>query len=169
MRKQFLTLTIIALNCVILAQTKDAYETNDSSKAGILDPAHFSMHNSVSFGMASSSGSSGLQSQSLYSTMLKYQFNAPVTVRLNFGLPIHSTISSAQNLTRDNIESLEYFKNMPISASLTWQPTPKMLFSLNFAKNVYSNYFFDDYYQENNPGWYHRPSPFIDRVVPEKK
>jgi hypothetical protein len=169
MKMHILTLLLLAFSSATLAQTKDAFETSDSSKSGIFDRSHFSMHNSVSFGMASFSGNkSNLQSQSLYSTSLQYQFE-PVTIRLNFGLPIHSTISSAQNLNRDNIESLEYFKNMPLSATLTWQPMENMFIHLNFERNTYSNDFFGDYYQENYPGWYRHPSSILERTAPQKK
>jgi hypothetical protein len=137
-------LLIIAVLCsTVLAQTKEAYETDNStpSQKGFLDPSHFTINNSVSFGMTSSSGNSDLKSQSLYSTMLQYKFNAPVTVNLNVGLPIYSTISSAQNLNQSNLQSMEYFKNMPFSASIAWQPTEKMSFLINFERNTYDNYF----------------------------
>ena len=142
MRKQFL-LIILALCSTVLAQTKEAFETGSSTlpQKGFLDPSHFTINNSVSFGMASISGYSDLKSQSIYSTMLQYKFSAPVTVNLNFGLPIHSTITSAQNLNQNNLQSMEYFKNMPLSASLSWQPTKTINFQLNIVKNIYDNYF----------------------------
>lgn len=153
MRKQFLL--IIAIFCnTVLAQTKEAYETDNTtpSQKGFLDPSHFTINNSISFGMASSSGNSDLKSQSLYSTMLQYKFTAPVTVNINVGLPIHSTISSAQNLNQGNLQSMEYFKNMPLSASIAWQPTQNMLFQINFERNTYDNY----YYGSAFPGLYNR-------------
>ena len=139
-----LLLIIAALYSTVLAQTKEAYETDNAtpSQKGFLDPSHFTIKNGVSFGMATSSGNSDLKSQSLYSTMLQYKFNAPVTVNLNVSLPIHSTISSAQNLNQSNLQSMEYFKNMPLSASIVWQPTEKMSFQINFERNTYQNYFY---------------------------
>lgn len=164
-------LIVFALCATVTAQTKDAYETNSAaSKNGLLDPSHFSVHNSIGFGMSSSSGSSGLQSQSLYSTMLQYRFNAPVTVTLNFGLPIHSTISSAQNLNKNNLQSMEYFKNMPLSASFTWQPTDKMLVQLNIEKNTYYNSFFGNYYPfDYSRGFFQQPSAITESGNTEKK
>lgn len=170
MKRQFL-LVALALCTTVIAQTKDAYETDNSaaSKNGLLDPSHFSVHNSIGFGMSSSSGSSNLQSQSLYSTMLQYRFNAPVTVSLNFGLPIHSTISSAQNLNSNNLQSMEYFKNMPLSASFTWQPTDKMIFQLNVERNTYSNLFFDYYHPfDYSRSFFQQPSTVTESRNTEK-
>ena len=131
--------------CIIVSlslahgQTADAYEKKDDEKgAGLLDPSRFSMRHAAAFGMSSGSGSNGLQSQSLYMTMLQYQFSKPVTLNLNFGLPIHSTYNDAQNLTRDNIESAEYLKNMPFSASMTWQPSDNFTMRLTVARDTYS-------------------------------
>jgi hypothetical protein len=140
---QFL-LIIAALCNTVLAQTKEAYETDNAtpSQKGFLDPSHFTINNSVSFGMTSSLRNSDLKSQSLYSTMLQYKFNAPVTVHFNVGLPIYSTISSAQNLNQSNLQSMEYFKNMPLSASIAWQPTENMSLYINFERNTYGNYFY---------------------------
>jgi hypothetical protein len=153
MRKQFL-LIVATLCSTVLAQTKESYETGSGtqSQKGFLDPTHFTVSNSMSFGMSSNSGNSSLKSQSLYSTMMQYRFTSPVTVSLNFGLPIHSTISSAQNLTTDNIQSMEYFKNMPLSASLSWKPTERMLFQVSFERNTYENYFYGSAF----PGFYNR-------------
>ncbi len=110
-----------------------------------------------------------LQSQSLYSTMLQYRFNAPVTVSLNFGLPIHSTISSAQNLNSNNLQSMEYFKNMPLSASFTWQPTDKMIFQLNVERNTYSNLFFDYYHPfDYSRSFFQQPSTVTESRNTEK-
>lgn len=167
MTKQFLLFALIICSTVI-AQTKDAYETDNDSKKGLLDPSHFSMHNSISLGMASS-GSSGLKSQSLYSTMLQYKFNAPVTVNLNFGLPIHSTFSSAQNFNVDNLQSMEYFKNMPLSASFSWQPTEKMLFQFNFERNTYNNpYYGYPYAGIFSEGFFQRPVSNLETRNMEK-
>jgi|GEM_PF-1511890 len=153
MKKQ--TVIIVSLLFSIsFAQTESAYDTDNGStaaKKGMLDPSRFSMQNSLSFGMASGmNSSSNLKSQSLYTTMLQYQFAAPITVNLNFGLPIHSTVSSAQNLTSSNLQSLDYFKSMPLSASLTWQPTANMQFQLNIERNTYSNYFYGNTFPGTN-------------------
>ncbi|NLD91567.1 MAG: hypothetical protein GX639_02745 [Fibrobacter sp.] len=151
-------LLIVVSVCMLFAQTKDAYETGDGGsegKKGLLDPSRFSIQNSVSFGMISSGLSKGdLKSQSLYSTMFQYKFHAPVTVNLNFGLPIHSTVSSARNLNLNNIESLDYFKSMPISGSVTWQPRQNFFIQLNVERNTYSsgNPFYDQMY----PGYFRR-------------
>lgn len=144
-------ITTTMLVCVfflsVSAQDKDAY-TNSSDQKGntLFDPSRFSIQHSLSFGMASASGVSNLKSQSLYSTMLQYKFTAPVTVNLNFSLPIHSTFSSGQSLTPDNISSLQYFKNVPFNFSLNWQPTQNLQFHFNFSRITASSYFWDDGY-----------------------
>ena len=103
-------------------QSEDAYrEDGETSSAGLLDPSRLSINHSLSFGMGGSQVSN-LKSQSMYTTMIQYQFNTPLTLNLNLGLPIHSTFSASQNLTGDNIQNLDYFKNIPIDASLSWQP-----------------------------------------------
>lgn len=146
----------------IIAQTKDAYETGDGveGKKGLLDPSRFSVQNSISFGMASNGLSkSDLKSQSLYSTMFQYRFNVPITVNLNFGLPIHSTVSSAHNLNLNNIESLDYFKSMPLSGSITWQPRKNFMIQLNLERNTYSG---SSYYDQMFPGYFRHGSIFAD-------
>jgi hypothetical protein len=156
-------LLIVVATCILFAQTKDAYETGDSGaegKKGLLDPSRFSIQNSVSFGMASTGLSKNdLKSQSLYSTMFQYRFNAPITVNLNFGLPIHSTVSSAHNLNLNNIESLDYFKSMPISGSITWQPKQNFILRLNVQRNTYSG---SSYYDQMFPGYFRQGSIFAD-------
>ncbi len=142
---------IIMLVCLfaisVSAQDKDAYSTSSEQKGNSLfDPSRLSIQHSLSFGMASASGVSDLKSQSLYSTMLQYKFSAPVTINLNFSLPIHSTFSSAQNLTPNNLSSLEYFKSMPFNFSLNWQPTQNMLFHINISRITANSYFWDDPY-----------------------
>jgi hypothetical protein len=154
---------VVVTTCILFAQTKEAYETGDSGseeKKGLLDPSRFSMQNSISFGMASNGFSkSDLKSQSLYSTMFQYRFHAPVTVSLNFGLPIHSTVSSANNLNLNNIESLDYFKSMPLSGSVTWQPKQNFLIRLNVQRNISSGNSFND---EMFPGYFRQGSIFSD-------
>ena len=125
----------------VFSQTKADYGKNsDSSKtSGLFDPSRLSVSHSMSFGMLSGGGSSSLQSQSFYSTMLQYRFTAPVTLNLNFSLPIHSSFSPYQNLTSQNVQSLNYFKNIPFDVSLTWKPSERFLF--NFSIVNYPSYY----------------------------
>lgn len=150
-RTLFLVLFILS---AAYSQNKDAFTTSDEKKGGgLFDPSRFSIHHSLSFGAMSSSGVSNLQSQSLYTTMMQYQFTAPVTLNLNFGLPIHSTLSSAENLTAGNLQSLDYFKSMPMEMSLSWQPTQNTLLQFNIVKAPAGSYFYNNYW---NDGWYAR-------------
>ena len=140
----FLCALLIAISSQ--AQTEDAYQTDDTQqKTGLTDPSRLSINHALSFGAASYSGYSGLKSQSLYSTMMQYRFMAPVTLNLNFGLPIHSTFSSAQNLTADNLQSLDYFKSIPFDFSLTWQPSEKLMMRFSVVKQSYSDFYYNDY------------------------
>lgn len=132
-----------------LSQTQGAYGNVDNKSISLLDPSRFSIHNMVSFGASAASGSS-LQSQGLYNTMMTYQFAQPVTVRLNFGLPIYSTYSTAQNLTADNISSADYFKNMPLDFSVSWKPTQNFMMNISMIRNPQptmfgSSGFFNDF------------------------
>ncbi len=99
----------------------------------------------------SGSGASGLKSQSLYSTMMQYRFNAPVTLNLNFGLPIHSTFSPSRNLSAGNLQSLDYFKSMPIEMSLYWQPSKNTLFQLSVQKSSWDNGYYSGYFNDMYP------------------
>ena len=137
------------------AQTKDSYNSTDSGgqKGGLIDLSRLSMRHSLNFGMGTSIGSP-LQSQSIYNTMLTYQFSQPVTLNLNFGLPIYSTFSSAQNLTEKNITSLEYFKSMPIDVSLSWKPSNNLFFQINVVRNPQYDLFSGPY----SP-FYYQPFP----------
>lgn len=110
---------------------------------GILNPSRLAVNHSVSFGMSSSSGVSGLQSQSLYTTMLSYQFSAPLTLHVDLGFPIFSSHSMSQNLSAQNFKSADYFKSMPFDASLTWKPAENFLMKITVARNTtdpFSNY-----------------------------
>ena len=142
-----MALTLICLAGIGFSQSENAYSTGGDEKktGGLLDPSRFTIHHSLSFGAMSSGASNGLQSQSLYTTMMRYQFAAPVTLNLNFGLPIHSTLTSAQNLTSGNLQSLDYFKSMPIEMSLSWQPTQNTLLQLNIIKAPAGSYFYDNF------------------------
>jgi spore coat protein U-like protein len=137
--RSFIAAGLLAATAV--AQTEQAYEQSEGEVSrSILDPSRFSISHSLSFGMSSASGSD-LKSQSLYSTMIAYRFAKPVTLNLNFGLPIHSTYSSGRNLTMENIESLEYFKNMPFDVSMTWQPRDNMLLRLSVTRQSVEDYY----------------------------
>lgn len=126
----------------LAAQTEQAYEEDEAVESrSLLDPSRFSIHHSISFGMAGSS-TADLKSQSLYSTMIQYRFAKPVTLNLNFGLPLHSTYNDARNLSWENVESLEYFKNMPFDVSLTWQPREDMQLRLMVSKRNLEDYYY---------------------------
>lgn len=145
---------ILVVYFTLFAQKEDAFGTEKEQKSsGLLDPTRFTIKNSVSFGMASNSGVSGIQSQSLYSTMMQYQFIAPVTLNLNFSMPIHSTFSASHNLSTNNLQSLDYFKSMPFEMSLSWQPTQNMFLRFSIAKSALGNYFYSyhDMHQPWNP------------------
>jgi hypothetical protein len=129
---------IIAGMCVF-SQTKESYN-QEEAKGGLLDPSRFSVQHSLSFGMGGASGMS-MQSQGLYSTLLTYKFSQPVTLHLNFGFPLYSTFSPAGNLNRDNLTSLEYFRNMPLEASLSWQPSSNLYLQLNIVRNPQYDYY----------------------------
>jgi hypothetical protein len=135
----------------VSAQDEDAYNSSsEQTSNSLFDPSRLSIQHSLSFGMASASGVSDLKSQSLYSTMLQYKFTAPVTINLNFSLPIHSTFSSSQNLTPNNLSSMEYFKNIPFNFSVNWQPTQNMLFQISVSRITANSFFWDDYYYGYN-------------------
>jgi hypothetical protein len=144
---------LLLVTGIVYAQDESAYQTSDEQKStGLLDPSRLTVQNSISFGaMSSGSASSGLQSQSLYTTMMRYQFTAPVTLNLNFSLPIHSSFSSAQNLSTNNLQSLDYFKSMPFQMSLDWQPTDNTMFRLSIMKAPANNYFYNGAYGNWDP------------------
>ena len=130
---------IMVIGFSATAQTEDAYETGEKTNSGLFDKSRLSVQHSLSFGMMSNSGVSNLKSQSIYGTMLQYQFVAPVTVNLNFGMPIHSTLMSAQNLSVENMKSLDYFKSMPIDFNLTWKPTKNTQLQFSIVKSNYQD------------------------------
>lgn len=122
---------------VTYSQTVEGYEETEEEKGkGLFDPSRLSVRHAVSFGAFSSSNISGLKSQSLYTTMMTYQFSKPVTINFNVGLPIHSTFSSGMNLNPDNIQSLEYFQNIPFDASLLWQPSENFAMQIRVMRNT---------------------------------
>jgi len=139
---------------VVYSQDASAYATSEEKKnTGLLDPSRLTIRNSISFGAMSSdiSNTSGLQSQSLYSTMMRYQFAAPVTLNLNFGLPIHSTFSQAQNLSTNNLQSMDYFKSIPFQMSLDWQPTDNMSVRFSIIKAPSNGFYMNNGYADWDP------------------
>jgi hypothetical protein len=153
---------LVTLVSGVSAQTKDAYETGEKSKGGLFDQSRLTVNHSLSFGMGSNSGISSFKSQSMYGTMLQYSFVAPVTLNLNFALPIHSTFNSTQNLNMTNLRSADYFNSIPFDFSLTWKPSENTNFTLSISKMNYSDYY--GYY--GNYGynmWNRSPFPYIER------
>ena len=144
---------LIALVAGLCAQSKDAYDQTDGKKGGLLDPAKFSIHHSLNFGMGAGMGSS-MQSQGLYATLLTYQFSQPLTLTMNFGFPLYSTFSPYQNLNQQNLTSTQYFKNMPLDFSMLWKPSNNLLFQLNVVRNPQ----FYDFSGMNSP-FYYQPFP----------
>jgi len=154
MMKSIRMLAIFLCCIAVSAQDKDAYQAEGESagaRTSLLDPSRFSINHSLSFGAMSGSGFNSLQSQSLYSTMMQYRFAAPVTLNLNFGLPIHSTFSQSQNLTGSNIQSLDYFKSIPFEMSLNWKPTGNTNLQFTIAKYSWGDY--SSYYGLHRYPW----------------
>jgi hypothetical protein len=123
----------------VFSQTKDSYN-QETPKGGLLDPSRIKINHSLSFGMGAAQGMS-MQSQGMYSTLLTYQFSRPVTLHLNFGLPLFSTFSPYGNLNQQNISSMAYFKNMPIDVSLSWKPAENLFLQLNVVRNPQYDYY----------------------------
>jgi hypothetical protein len=115
--------------CQTAPNQGSASESASSTLQGAATPSPLTIQHSLSFGMASGFGSSSLQSQSFYSTLMQYKFSAPVTLNLNFGLPIYSSFSPYQNLSAQNLQSMNYFKNIPFEASLAWKPSDRLQFN----------------------------------------
>jgi hypothetical protein len=165
MGKRVVLCAVIAFSLAqCFAQSSSDYTSSgsDSSKGGLIDMKRLSVHNSISYGMSSFGGGSPLQSQGLYTTMLTYRFSQPVTLNLNFGFPLMSTFSQAQNLNAENIQSLAYFKSMPINMALTWQPRPNLLFNLSIMRNC--GYGYDNGY---GYGYGMIRDPFMPIYFPE--
>jgi hypothetical protein len=152
-------LLVVLASISINAQSEDAYASTDGEQGTtkLFDPSRLSVRHSLSFGAFSgASGMSDLKSQSLYTTMMQYQFTAPVTLNLNFGLPIHSTFSQANNLNATNLQSLDYFKSIPFEVSLNWQPTETTQFQISIFKGSSSGYY-PNYYGYGYYGDMYRP------------
>jgi hypothetical protein len=145
--KKFVVISLVfLLVSSVSSQTKDAYDSGEKAKKGLFDPTRLTVNHSLSFGAASNSGVSNLKTQSMYSTMLQYSFLAPVTLNLNFGLPIHSTFNSTQNFSMDNLRSADYFNSIPFDFSLTWKPTENTNFTLSISKmNTYDYFGYNSY------------------------
>lgn len=143
MFRRAVVLTLGILAGLAQAQTEEAYGQSDAEVSrSLLDASRFSVSHSLSFGMASSSQSSDLKSQGLYSTLITYRFAKPVTLNLNLGLPIFSTYNDSRNLTWSNIESLDYFKSMPFDVSLDWKPRDNLLFRVNVSHRTAEDMYF---------------------------
>ncbi|MDR0305207.1 MAG: hypothetical protein LBI42_00020 [Chitinispirillales bacterium] len=131
----------------LFAQSEGAFEREGSASAsapaGLLDPSRITVNHSMSFA-AGGSRMSDIKSQSVYSTMFQYKFDAPVVLRLNFDMPLHSTFNSAQNFTGDNLASMDYFRNMPVDASISWQPSRNFMLSLAVIKQPESYSYFSN-------------------------
>jgi len=172
MKVKYLSVGIILFCMISLAigQTVDAYDENKKEEGKtFFDPSKFSVNHMVSFGMSSSSQYSGMKSQSLYTTMMAYQFSKPVTLNLNFSLPIHSTYSSEFNLNAENIESLEYFKNMPLDAHLTWQPNENFAVQFSIIRNTGANPYYHSPFYSPYSSHYSPYSLMRDRENRENK
>jgi hypothetical protein len=150
----------LATAAPLFAQSVDAYDLGGSysgggdSSVGLLDPSRLKVSHAMSF-MAGGSRFADVKSQSVYSTMLQYKFNAPVVMSLNFNMPIHSTFNPYNNLTTDNLSSLDYFRNMPIDASIAWMPTQNMMFRVSLIKQPDAGYFYNGLYAPDRffRGW----------------
>jgi len=139
---------VLFLSLSAFGQTKDAYEQPEgktNTAKSLLDPSRFDIHHAMSFGASTSTGSS-LKSQSLYTSMIQYKFAQPVTLNLNFSLPIFSTYNKAQNLTTQNIQSMEYFKNMPFDATLSWKPKENLMLQLSIIRRTANDYLYYEYF-----------------------
>ncbi|HEX2957691.1 MAG TPA: hypothetical protein VHO70_12725 [Chitinispirillaceae bacterium] len=163
MKKTSILIIFVVLVSGAIAQTKDAYETSgEKSKGGLFDPARLTVNHSLSFGMGSNSGISSLKSQSMYGTMLQYSFVAPVTLNLNFALPIHSTFNSSQNLNMNNLRSADYFNSIPFDFSMTWKPSENTNFTLSISKMNYYDYYGNYGFYGYNM-WNRSPFPYAER------
>ena len=155
-------LLLTALICCVFytagsAQTTAAYDnTNSTEGKGLFDKSRFQVNHLLSFGMSTASSITDLKSQGLYTTMIAYQISKPLTLDLNFSLPIFSSYNSSQNLNINTIQSLEYFKNMPFDATLTWQPKENFAMQLSVIRNVatypyYDSPFYSPFGNPNTP------------------
>ncbi|MFP4416833.1 MAG: hypothetical protein ACOC4C_02135 [Fibrobacterota bacterium] len=139
MKKAVMSLAIVfACTTLTFSQTTGGLMGTSGLK-GLFDPSRLSVNHSLSFGMSGAPGTD-LKSQSLYTTMLQYEFSQPITFNLNFSLPIHSSYNDGMNLNEENIYSAEYFRHIPFDAHLTWKPTENMFLQLSIVKGAESEY-----------------------------
>ena len=73
--------------------------------------------------------------------MMQYEFAKPVTLNLNFGMPLFSTSDQARNLTPDNLQSAEYYKSMPFDISLSWKPKDNLLMRFSVMRRSAEDYY----------------------------
>jgi hypothetical protein len=158
MMKRAIVVLILAAAVSVFAQSEGAYDAGGSASSinaggdgekyfGLLDPSRFDVNHSMSF-MAGGTSVSDVRSQSMYSTMMRYKFNAPLVLSLNFDMPIHSTFNQYNNFTNDNLASMDYFRNMPIDASLTWVPSDRFMMRFSVIRQPESAYLY------SNSGFY---------------
>ncbi|MDR2693452.1 MAG: hypothetical protein LBB74_04460 [Chitinispirillales bacterium] len=152
-------LALVLTAAPLFAQSVDAYDIGSSyfsggdSSTGLLDPSRLKVSHAMSF-MAGGSDVADVKSQSVYSTMIQYKFNAPVVMSLNFNMPIHSTFNRYNNFTTDNLSSLDYFRNMPIDASIAWMPTQNLMLRVSVIKQPEAGYFYNGLYAPDR--WFYR-------------
>ncbi len=112
---------------------------SSGGNGSLLDPSRFSINHAVSFGMSASQGQS-VASQSVYSTMMEYRFSKPLTLNLNFDMPIHSSYGSSFTETGNSgISAMqqspsEYLSSMPFDVSLTWQPRDNLFMHFSVSQ-----------------------------------
>ncbi|MCL2220291.1 MAG: hypothetical protein FWC23_09190 [Chitinispirillia bacterium] len=163
MIKRIAVALVLTAAVSLFAQSEGAYDIGSSGSSpagdgpaysGLLDPARFQVNHSMSF-MAGGTRVADVKSQSVYSTMMHYRFNAPVVLSLNFDMPIHSTFNRYGNFTSDNLQSLDYFRNMPIDASITWMPSDNFMLRVSVIKQPESAYFYNGFYRPDRfyRGW----------------
>ena len=125
----------------LFAQTTTDYGSSDKKHSGLFDPSKLTVQRSISFGMAAiQTSNNSLLTQSMYSTRLLYKVAPPVTLKLDFGLPIYSNYATRSNISVDNIQSLDYFRNIPFEAALSIKPRDNLLLQLSVAKNTGTQY-----------------------------
>jgi hypothetical protein len=49
-------------------------------------------------------------------------------------------MSSYQNLSQNNLQSMDYFRNMPFDVSLSWRPSEKFQFNISVVNYPGYNY-----------------------------
>ena len=160
---------ILAAAISVFAQSEGAYDIggfNTSSPGsfgggadvadykGLLDPARFKVNHAMSF-YAGGSSAANVKSQSVYSTMMQYKFNTPVVLSLNFDMPLHSTFNQYNNFNSDNLSSMDYFRNMPIDASLTWMPADNVMFRVSVIRMPETSFFHGGFHRADRyyRGW----------------